>query len=615
MKKMHRKDKMDSGVTRIAVIHADRCKPSKCAQECRKECPVVRMGRLCIEVRKDSPIATFNESLCIGCGACVKKCPFDAVQIINLPKNLENQTIHRYGKNTFKLHRLPTPKTGCVLGLVGTNGIGKSTALKILSGKEMPNLGRFRDPPSAEEILQHFRGSELQAYFTKLQEGAFKALIKPQYVDVIPEGYGNASVARILKARNEVSSEEFRRIVEDLELLALLDRKVKDLSGGELQRFSLALTMIQNADIYMFDEPSSYLDIRQRLQAARMIRALTDDQTYVICVEHDLSILDYLSDYVCVLYGQPGAYGVVTMPYSVREGINVFLHGFIPTENLRFRDTELSFRATIQPELESESEVKRKALPYPSMEKTLGSFHLSVEAGSFQESEILVLLGENGMGKTTLIRMLAGMMDPDDGTLDKYNVSYKPQKIAPKYEGSVRSLLLRKIQAAFVHPPFNTDVLKPLKIEELLDQQVMHLSGGELQRVAIALALGKPASIYLLDEPSAYLDSEQRVLAAKVIKRFILHAKKTAFVVEHDFTMSTYMADRVIVYSGQPGVKATAHSPQPLAQGMNTFLSQLGVTFRRDPSNYRPRINKLDSVLDQEQKRIGTYFYVDVQEA
>lgn len=114
-----------------------------------------------------------------------------------------------------------------------------------------------------------------------------------------------------------------------------------------------------------------------------------------------------------------------------------------------------------------------------------------------------------------------------------------------------------------------------------------------------------------IDEPSAYLDSEQRIAASKVIKRFIMHAKKTAFVVEHDFIMATYLADRVIVYDGQPGVETTAHSPQAVVPGMNTFLQQLNITFRRDPSNFRPRINKMDSVKDKEQKLSGNYFYMD----
>merc|ERR550514_2498812 len=208
------------------------------------------------------------------------------------------------------------------------------------------------------------------------------------------------------------------------------------------------------------------------------------------------------------------------------------------------------------------------------------------------------MLGQNGTGKTTFIRMLAGLLAPDlvngkpidseDSEMPKLNVSYKPQTITAKFQGTVRELMHTKIRDAFVHPQFVSDVTKPMLIDAIIDQEVQHLSGGELQRVALVLALGKPADIYLIDEPSAYLDVEQRIVAARVIKRFILHAKKTAFIVEHDFIMGTYLADKVIVYEGTPGVNTVAMSPEGLVSGMNRFLEQLQITFRRDPGNYRP---------------------------
>ncbi|CAI5992326.1 unnamed protein product [Closterium sp. NIES-64] len=401
--------------------------------------------------------------------------------------------------------------------------------------------------------------------------------------------------------------------------LHVWEREVEHLSGGELQRFAIGVVAGQLGDIYMFDEPSSYLDVRQRLKAAQVIRSLLRPDRYVIVVEHDLSVLDYLSDFICCLYGKPGAYGVVTLPFSVREGINIFLAGFVPTENLRFRDESLTFRVAETPVDNPEEAKTYTRYKYPRMVKKQGGFKLTVEPGDFTDSQIVVMLGENGTGKTTFIRMLAGLLkaDPDEETgkeaedLPEFNVSYKPQKISPKFPHSVRALLHSKIRDSFHHPQFNTDVLRPMQIDPLLDQEVVNLSGGELQRVAITLCLGKPADIYLIDEPSAYLDSEQRIVAAKVIKRFILHAKKTAFVVEHDFIMATYLADRVIVYEGQPSVDCTARTPQSLNSGMNLFLSQLDITFRRDPTNFRPRINKMDSVKDREQKSAGTYYYLD----
>merc|ERR1711874_750876 len=560
------------GLTRIAIVSTDKCKPKRCRQECKKSCPVVRMGKLCIEVTPNDKIASISEELCIGCGICVKKCPFEAVTIINLPSNLESHTTHRYSQNSFKLHRLPIPRPGEVLGLVGTNGIGKSTALKILAGKQKPNLGKFKSPPDWTEILTYFRGSELQNYFTKILEDDLKAVIKPQYVDQIPKAV-KGSVQQLLDKKDELKKQDE---VNDLsELTKVKSRNVDELSGGELQRFAIAMVCIQAADIFMFDEPSSYLDVKQRLDAAKAIRNLIHPDKFIIVVEHDLSVLDYLSDFVCCLYGIPGAYGVVTMPFSVREGINIFLDGFVPTENLRFREDSLVFKVS---ENATEEDVKRmNSYKYPKMSKTLGTFKITVDSGQFPS----------------------------------LNISYKPQKISPKAMGTTRQLLHDKIRDAYVHPQFVADVMRPLKIDDIIDQEVQNLSGGELQRVALALCLGKPADVYLIDEPSAYLDSEQRLVAAKVIKRFILHAKKTGFVVEHDFIMATYLADRVIVFEGTPSVNTKACTPQSLLTGMNKFLEQLQITFRRDPSNFRPRINKLNSVKDSEQKHSGNYFFLE----
>jgi ATP-binding cassette subfamily E protein 1 len=560
---------------------------------------VVRMGKVCIEVSPTAKVAWISEDLCIGCGICVKKCPFEAISIINIPRSLTSEVTHRYGPNTFKLHRLPMPRPQQVLGLVGTNGIGKSTALKILSGKQKPNLGRFDDPPNWGDILTHFRGSDLQNYFTRILEDKFKALIKPQYVDQIPKAI-KGMVGPLVRTKDDRGLAD--RMLVELQLDHVQDRDIEMLSGGELQRFAIACVTVQEADVYMFDEPSSYLDVRQRLKAAQVIRSLVRndgeideeaphgravaevrDAKYVIVVEHDLAVLDYLSDFICVLYGHPGAYGVVTMPFSVREGINVFLAGFVPTENLRFREFELSFKvATGVEELAAKPTARYK---YPDMSKRLGtkksSFRLTVKAGEFSDSQIVVMLGENGTGKTTFIRMLAGLpgMEPDlpeDGTptpeISGFTISYKPQKISPSFEGSVRALLLAKIREAEGHPQFRSEVIKPLNLEGIIDQEVKHLSGGELQRVALALCLGKSADVFLIDEPSAYLDSEQRIISAKIIKRYVLHTKKTAFVVEHDFIMATYLADRVIVYEGSPGVDCTANSPQSLLTGMNAFL-------------------------------------------
>lgn len=596
---------MADELTRIAIVNADKCKPKKCSQECKKNCPINRSGtgKLCIEVNKSSKIATISEYLCNGCNICVKKCPFGAISIIRIPKNLEKDVTYQYGPNMFKLHRLPIPRPSKVLGLVGKNGIGKTTALKILSGKIKPNFGKPSIDHSWKEIVNYYRGSELQSYFTDIMENKLNVVTKPQYVDQIPKAI-KGSIRDILDKYTDVQN-----IVETLRLTNILDRQIENLSGGELQRFTIALTCLNNASVYIFDEPTSYLDIKQRLVAASVIRKLCKMNVYVIAVEHDLSILDYLSDYVCCMYGDPGAYGVVTTPFGVREGINIFLSGFIPTENLRFRDSSLVFKIP-EDNLEHGNSLDNGYF-YPIMNKVFGSFKLTVKEGTFHTSEIIIMLGENGTGKTTFIKMLAEHYQRDDSPISKLRISYKPQKLSPKYQGTVKELLQDKIPHAISDEQFKTDVFNPLNIKSLFDQPVSNLSGGELQRVAICLCLGKVADVYLIDEPSAYLDSEQRLITSKIIKNFIMHSKKTAFVVEHDFIMATYLADRVILFEGEASVDCTANSPQMLLSGMNKFLSSLQVTFRRDPTNYRPRINKLDSIKDKVQKSSGNYFFTD----
>lgn len=360
----------------------------------------------------------------------------------------------------------------------------------------------------------------------------------------------------------------------------------------------------------MFDEPSSYLDVKQRLNAARTIRSLLAADNYVIVVEHDLSILDYLSDYICVLYGAPGAYGVVTFPFSVREGINIFLAGYVPTERMRFRDVELTFKTSetendqmmakienAEGDEKAKAALKKQNYSYPNMTKTLGPFKLSVEEGIFSNSECIVMLGQNGTGKTTFVKMMAGILKPDDTgvELPKLNVSYKPQTIAPKFEGSVRELFYLKLKQSWEAGFFKTEVMIPLNIEPLLDNMVQTLSGGELQRVAIVLCLAKPCNVFLIDEPSAYLDSEQRIVAGKVMKRWIMSSRRAAFVVEHDFIMATYMADKVILFEGTPAKDTKCSGPQAMISGMNKFLKMMDVTFRRDPVNFRPRVNKFAS--------------------
>ncbi|ELA41786.1 uncharacterized protein VICG_01138 [Vittaforma corneae ATCC 50505] len=365
---------------------------------------------------------------------------------------------------------------------------------------------------------------------------------------------------------------------------------------------------MKNADCYVFDEPTSFLDVKQRLSAAKEIRNMAEDNKYVLVVEHDLAILDLMSDYGCVLYGMSGAYGVITAPHTIKAAINIFLDGFIPTENMRFREQALKFN--IQ-EIEEARSDQRNQFEYPAVTKTYEGFKLSISVGQFSQSQIIVFLGENGMGKSTFVNLIAGLIENDEKeAFIGFSVSLKSQKILPKQKGMVRDVFNSKIRSAFADQGFQTEVVRPLGIDYLLDQEITSLSGGELQRIAIILCLGQEADIYLFDEPSAFLDSDQRICVAKIIKKFIYNKKKTAFVVEHDLIVGTYLADRVVVFEGMPGIESRASAPMDLAEGMNLFLKSLDVTFRRDPENYRPRVNKPESAKDREQKESNTYFFV-----
>jgi len=536
---------------------------------------------------------------------CIKKCPFDAITIVKLPQELDGECIHAYGVNEFKLFRLPVPRPGTVIGLIGRNGTGKSTALRILAGELTPNFGNLDLAASWDNVLSRYRGTLLFEYFSQLTAKKLKVVHKPQHVDKM----GNlleGIVGRLLRKVDE--RRVMPELITDLELGPLLDRDVKVLSGGEAQRVAIAAAISRSADVYMFDEPSSHLDVYQRVRAARSIRRLIDEGKSVLIAEHDLAMLDYLSDDVYLIYGQSGSYGVVSHIHPTRSGINHYLTGFLPDENMRFRDEPIRFhvRPPRQVDFAAETEVK-----WPPITKNVGSFELEVEAGSVNAGEIVGIVGPNGIGKTTFIKELLDHYTRS--SQNKMQVSYKPQYIATDFEGTVDELL-STVADDYSSAMFMDEVIKPLAIPGMLDRPVKELSGGELQRVAIAACLGKKAQVYLLDEPSAFLDVEERLNTAKAVRHLVDARQAFAFVVEHDIVAQDFFADRIMVFKGTPSRKGIGTQPLPLRDAMNLFLADMGITFRRDPETKRPRINKFGSKLDKEQKDSGEFYYVSHSE-
>ena len=589
-------------MTRVAVLDADKCKTKKCDQLCVRFCPMVRSNVEAIRIERKK--AVISEILCSGCGICVKKCPFKAIYIVNLPDELEKDCSNRFGENTFKLFRLPPPLPGTVLGLLGQNGIGKTTTLKVLSSEIKPNLGNYQNPPDWDEIIQHYRGSTLQEYFQKISENRLKVSHKPQYVDKIPKAI-SGKVGDLLEKADE--RKILSELAEDLELKKVWERPLDVLSGGELQRVTVAAALSREADVYLFDEPSSYLDVKQRLQVAKAIRSLKDYEKTIIVAEHDLAILDYLSDQICVFYGAPGVYGVVSHVHGVRTGINIYLQGYIPDENILFRKEAIIFHEKPPTAGIGSNET---LLAWEHMEKTFEGFKLVTQAGEIRKGEIIGSLGPNGIGKTTFIKILAGLEEADGKQkLGELTVSYKPQYIAADYEGTVQELLSSVAKETFMSSWYKTEILQPLKLNLLFDRNVMELSGGELQKVAIAACLSRKADLFLLDEPSAYLDVEERLNMARTIRRVVEAHNVTAFVVEHDVVTQDFIADRLMVFSGEPGITGEANPPTTLRKGMNKFLKRMTVTFRRDSVTRRPRVNKEGSKMDVFQKGIGEYYY------
>ncbi len=498
---------------RIAAVLNDRCQNKKCNQECAKFCPLNRTGVECVTFgERGKPI--ISESLCQGCGICINKCQFDAIKIIGLADELKTEMIHQYGLNSFRLYRLPVPKKGIVTGILGPNRIGKTTAIKMLCGIEVPNLGNYENPPTKEEVLANFSGSELHDYMASLYAGNIKTAMKPQYVDKLPQTTKGVVRDLLSRVQERMTVDE---AAEMFDLVEVLDRALDKLSGGELQRVAMAATMMKDADVYFFDEPTSYLDIYQRVKMARLIKDLSVDKQ-VIVIEHDLAILDFLADNVNVVYGSEGAYGVFTNARQVRTAINVYLDGYLPEENIRFRERPIEFEAS-PPRGDWQT---ADLIAFDSLQKDFGEFKLDISGGSVKIGESVGIVGPNATGKTTLVKMLAGIIEPDSGQMDnKVKVAYKPQYISADFDGTVQDLLYAKSFETVTSSFFVGEVIEPLGIKHLMEKKVTNLSGGELQRVAITMCLATEADIYLFDEPSAYLDSNQRMNAAKTIRRMM----------------------------------------------------------------------------------------------
>jgi len=589
---------------RVAVLDNDLCQPKKCGLECIKYCPINKSGADCIVLNEETKKAQIDEDICNGCGICVKVCPFDAITIVNLATELATDKIHQYGQNSFRLYKLPTPKPGQVVGLLGRNGMGKSTVINILSGNLKPNLGKYSEEPEWDEILEFYSGTELKSHFEKIKDGKIRASIKPQQVYNIAEMFDGTGKELLEKYDERGITKE---LIKSLSLQNSVEQNVKELSGGELQRLAVAVASAKDADFYFFDEPSSYNDIFQRTAVAKVIHDLAKIGKSVMVVEHDLTLLDYVSDFIEVLYGVSSAYGIVSNVLSTKVGINVFLDGYLPNENVRFRDKKFSFDVSSST---GQFTTENITIKYPILEKKYPNFAVTVEAGEVRKGEVLGIMGANSLGKTTMMKMIAGVEKPDVGNVNKkIKISYKPQYLSNNSDVDVVSILDTANKGLIEGSQEEEQIVEPLKIKKLYNKSIKNLSGGELQKVSIITCLLQKAELYALDEPSAFLDVEDRIAVAKFLQHFTRSYGKSAMVIDHDIQLLDLVSDSMVIFQGTSGLNGHASSPLSKVDAMNKFLESLNITFRRDEKSKRPRVNKEDSRLDKIQKTSSNFYY------
>jgi len=583
---------------RIMIVKKEKCNPVGCGGFlCMRVSPSNRAGKEAIVKDTDGKIRVNEEVITDADRIAANKCPFEALIMVNLPEELNQDPIHRYPPNGFSLYKLPIPIFGKVVGIIGRNGIGKSTTMNILSGMLKPNLGEAGKEATIKELIERFKGTEAQLYFEKLEKGEIKVAFKPQQVDLIPKQF-NGTVKELLKKTNEKN--QLEEISEKLELKKLLNHKISDISGGELQRVAIAATVLKKANLYMFDEPTSYLDIKQRIKISKFIKSLANEDTAVMVIEHDLIILDYMTDLIHIMFGQEGLYGICSLAKSTKTGINTYLEGYIRDENMRFRDHQIKFERTSISEESSDHHLTN----WNEFNHTVGDFKLKANSGEIFKHDVIGVLGENGIGKTTFAKIISGEIKKE-GALENnttpLKISYKTQYLEKSDE-----LVITYLQNAL---KLELQLIKPLNLKPLMTKTLNQLSGGELQRVAIAKCLAEKADLYLMDEPSAYLDVEQRLILSKVIKDLMIDKGKAAIIIDHDLLFMDYLSKHILVFEGEPAIKGITSGPYEMEKGMNYFLSGMNITFRRDEESHRPRMNKPNSQKDKEQKASGKLYY------
>ena len=581
------------------IVEKSKCHPDRCQHECMKFDPVNRSGGVGFHLSEDGKAAIDEKIANEMHKICTKKCPFSAISIVNLPEQLKEEPIHRYGNNEFMLYGLPIFKENKVVGILGRNGIGKSTALNILSGGLVPNLGKYKDKAKEEEVIQNYSKVSLGNYFKKLYDKKIKFSYKPQRVELLGRKY-NGKVIDLLKRVDEKNKSE--RLIAEFELDKIKNRDVKDLSGGELQKVAIIAASVKKADYYFFDEPSSFCDIKNRIRMAKLIKELGKNSN-VIVIDHDLTTLDFVSDEIQIVYGEPGAYGIFSQSKGINRAINEYLEGNLKEENIRYRNFSINFKPLTQ----RREFTKEIFLEIPKIQKSFNGFNLNVNGFNLHKGQVVAIMGANGLGKSTFLNIIAGKLKADNTDFKFRNTSYKEQDLENS-DLCVKDYLENKSKTLFSDKWLNTLLIEKLGLERLYEEEIKHLSGGELQKINIVGALAKDAELILMDEPSAFIDVEDRLKIAEIIKDFAVRKEICAIIVDHDIQFIDYLADSLLVFEGESGKRGKVFGPFDKNDGINRILKSLDITYRKDEETNRARINKEGSQLDQIQKRKGEFY-------
>ncbi len=615
---------------KVFLVDYTRCSHATCGRPCITKCPLYISSKkpkknqpkieVPIRYKQSADAIIIISEYCIKCGICANVCPMKAIYTKNLLEEDTSRTpVHEYESDSetrgFRLYGLPTLVPGRVTGICGPNGIGKTTVFNLLSGHLDPNFGNagvdgldwnaFKDVIKENEMRQHFTG---------IHDRVKNVAYKEQVLQVLFERYRGKNVLSILAENKSVDDATFSDVLDHLDIHAISTRELDECSGGELQRFAIANVLVSRGDIYLFDEPCTFLDVKKRISLADLLEtrargSSTDGESPVLVVEHDLTVLDYLSDVIQIFYGVPHQFGVITGVQTNKAGINAYLDGYLKTENVQFRENQIRFRKTAGAR---SWDTARVFFSYGHLAKSFKSFTLDVQPGVIHESEIVCAVGENGLGKSTFAKMLAGVIEPDDGRDmpgTTPHVAYKPQYITREYSGTVKEFIIDRSGNYDFSEAILKPLYRPLGVDRLFDKQVSELSGGELQRAFITACLATRANLFILDEPSAYLDVEERLHVSSVIRSATKGLKAATICIEHDLQIADALADRMLIFKGEPGVRGEAVGPLDKREGMNMFLKILDITFRRDDETGRARINKKGSQLDTFQRAEGEYFY------